>query len=51
MRFMDILEAFDLTKTPHSAAVLAGCDEKTVPATPPLLMPALTRSPPSTGRH
>ncbi|CAN5288885.1 hypothetical protein BH23ACT9_BH23ACT9_06310 [soil metagenome] len=27
---MDILEAFDLTKTPHSAAALAGCDEKTV---------------------
>ena len=27
---MEILEAFDLTRTPHSAAQLAGCDEKTV---------------------
>ena len=27
---MDILEAFDLTRTPHSAADLAGCDAKTV---------------------
>lgn len=27
---MGTLEAFDLTKTPHSAALLAGCDEKTV---------------------
>jgi transposase len=27
---MDILEAFDLTRCPHSAAKLAGCDAKTV---------------------
>lgn len=27
---MEILEAFDLTQCPHSAAALAGCDEKTV---------------------
>jgi hypothetical protein len=27
---MEILEAFDLTRCAHSAAVLAGCDPKTV---------------------
>ena len=27
---MEILEAFDLTRCPHSAADLAGCDPKTV---------------------
>jgi len=27
---MEILEAFDLTRCPHSAAELAGCDPKTV---------------------
>ena len=27
---MEILEAFDLTRCAHSAALLAGCDEKTV---------------------
>ncbi len=27
---MEILEAFDLTRCPHSAAALAGCDPKTV---------------------
>ena len=27
---MEILEAFDITRCPHSAADLAGCDPKTV---------------------
>ena len=27
---MEILEAYDLTRCPHSAADLAGCDPKTV---------------------
>jgi hypothetical protein len=27
---MEILEAYDLTRCAHSAARLAGCDEKTV---------------------
>ena len=27
---MEILEAYDLTRCAHSAALLVGCDEKTV---------------------
>ena len=30
---MEILEAYDLTRCPHSAADLAGCDPKTVART------------------
>jgi hypothetical protein len=30
MDVMEILEAYDLTRCAHSAAVLVGCDEKTV---------------------